>query len=730
MPTDSASLPQQAPAPKPAPAREASARVGDPRLRQIRNFIQQTEAQPFDIVKAVKSGLRGRVLLAVMIGAFLGSCLAVTIKVVVKPTYMSQGVLRLSARDQSILYNSMDDSRLRLFDAFTMGETNFITSRQVLDRALTIAKQKGIPDLPRDGASLESMLEVKGVKGLLTINATSRNPVTAAGVLNAVLDGYNQAHVDQYDERQDFRERELVARDKELLAKLASMDAEILDIGGEYGAGSIAKAHNEKLAQVQELSTRIAELEAQIAGIDSRDPRAGAARQDAELATQIATDSAIATLTLERMKKVSELKVLAERYTPENKRMQAAQSELEIIDQALAERTATIERLAQSKDGDEDIKVDGKSPEEIKGYLSRLKERRDAYAAEAKVLNSRSVNLTFLEEERAQTRELLDESRKALEQVRLERRNMSLGPAQIVERGAIPNNPHQDKSKQLMGVAFFGGFGVSFVLFIVYGIVRPRIRHEDDVKALGKGVALAGILSPDGKTGVHKLRNTLQLALGDATGTGRSLAVMSLHSGANAGMVAKALGHSYADSGSHTMVIDADLKTPQLTFSFGHAELTGLRDFIAGGEAMGAVRSGSIDVLPTGRGNIDDDSLSLSHVRKLIDTASTSHELVIVDCGEVEARLAASLFAAESDLVVGVVRQDSSESDVRLAVSRLNAITQRPVQVVYVTDPDYKRKPITPEFIRAPIGKLLASLKPQAAVLIARLQKFRKEKKP
>lgn len=729
MATDAAALTPPPAAPK-APQRDAGPRVGDPRLRQIRNFISQTEAQPFDIVKAIKSGLRGRMLLAVMVGAFLGACLAVTIKSTVKPLYMSQGVLRLSARDQSILYNSLDDSRLRLFDAFTMGETNFITSRQVLDRALTIAKQKGIPNLPADGAGIEGMLEVKGIKGLLTVNATSRNPETAAGVLNAVLDGYNQAHVDQYDERQDFRERELVARDKELLTKLAKMDAEILEIGGEYGAGSIAKAHNEKLGQVQEISTRIAELEAQIAGVDSRDPKAGAAKLDGEIAKQIASDSAIGFLVFERMKKVAEMKVLSQRYAPQTKRMMAVQTEIDTIDIALAERQAKIESLADVNSGDEELKVDGKSPEEMKDYLERLKERRAVYATEAKDLNNRSVNLTFLEEERKQTRELLDESRKVLEQVRLERRNMSLGPAEIVERGAIPTNPYQDKSKQLMGVGFFGGFGLSFVLFIIYGIMRPRIRHEDDVKAIGKGVALAGVLSPDGATGVHKLRNTLQLALGEPTGTGRSLAVMSLHPGAGAGMVAKALGLSFADSGAQTMVIDADLKTPSLTFSFGHAELTGLREFIAGNETgIGTVRSGTIDVLPTGRGAIDDDSLSLAHVRKLIVTASESHELVIVDCGEVEARLAASLFAAEADLVVGVVRQDATDGEVRLAVSRLNAITQRPVQVVYVTDPNYKRKPATPLFVRAATGKLLAALKPHAATLVGKLKTLRKEKK-
>ena len=65
----------------------------------------------------------------------------------------------------------------------------------------------------------------------------------------------------------------------------------------------------------------------------------------------------------------------------------------------------------------------------------------------------------------------------------------------------------------------------------------------------------------------------------------------------------------------------------------------------------------------------------------------------------------------------------------RLAVSRLNAITQRPVQVVYVKDPDYKRKPITPEFIRAALGKLLAGLQPQFTAAMGRLKALRKEKK-
>lgn len=729
MASDQAAIPQQAPAPKPPASREASARVGDPRLRQIRNFIQQTEAQPFDIVKAVKGGLRGRVPLALMIGVLLGSLLAVMIQMTAKPNYMSQGIMRLAGRDQSILYSSADDSRMKLFDSFTMGETNKLTSPQVLERALIIAKNKGVPDLPLESAPLEGMLEVKGNKGIITITAKHRNPQTVAGVLNALLDGYIDLHVTQARERQAFRERELVARSQELLAKLAKMDLEILTVGGEYDATSIIKAHAEKLGEVQALSNRIAELEGQIAGLDSRDPIAGAAKQDADLSKQIAADGPIATLVVERMKKVSEIKVLSQRYTPQTKRMRAAQAELDIIDLAIEERKAAIGVVIGQVMSGEDLKVDGKSPAETKEYLNRLKERRETAAAEAKALNTRSDSLAFLEQERVQTRSLLDESRKAVEQLRLESRMVSTGPAEIIERGVVPKKPHQDKTPQLTGVSFAGGLGMSFVLFIIYGIIRPRIRHEEDVKALGKSVALAGILSPDGKSGVHKLRNALQLALGDPATTSRSLAVMSLHPGSNASMVAKALGNSYADSGSRTMVIDADLQTPALTFSLGHAELTGLREFIAGSDTIGAVRSGSIDVLPTGHGNLDDDTFSLLHVRKLMTTASESHDLVIVDCGEVETRLAASLFASEADLVVGVVRQDCSEADVRLAVSRLIAITQRPVQVVYVQDPTYTRKPITPIFIRVALGKLLARLKSRLVARLVKRQQLRKEKK-
>jgi polysaccharide biosynthesis transport protein len=729
MASDQAALPQPAPTPKPTPPRDASSRVGDPRLRQIRNFIQQTEAQPFDITKAVKSGLRGRMLLAVLIGLLLGGLLAVTIQITAQPTYMSQAVLRLAGREQSILYNNIDDSRMKLFDSFTMGETNKLTSPQVLERALIIAKKNGVPNLPSQSAALESMLEVKGNKGILTMTAKNRHPETVAGVLNAVLDGYNEVHVTQSRERQAFRERELVARIEELLAKLAKMDSEILSVGGEYDAGSIIKAHAEKLGEVQELSSRIAELEGQIEGIDSRDPLAGTAKQDANLAKQIADDAPIAALVVDRRKKIAEIKVLSQRYTPQTKHMKAAQAELDIIDLAIEERKVEIGAMSSNNTSGDDLKVDGKSPQETKDYLNRLKERQASAAEEAKALNTRSDNLAFLEQERVQTRGLLEESRKGLEQVRLESRNISSGPAEIIERGVVPNGPFQDKTKQLMGVSFFAGFGLSFVLFIVYGIIRPRIRHEEDVKALGKSVVIAGILSPDGKSGVHKLRNALELALGDPTATSRSLAVMSLHPGSNASVVANALGNSYADSGSSTMVIDADLKTPSLTFSLGHAELTGLREFIAGSNSIGAVRSGSIDVLPTGKGNLDDDNFSLLHVRKLMSTASESHKLVIVDCGEVETRLAASLFAAEADLVVGVVRQDCSETDVRLAVSRLIAITQRPVQVVYVKDPTYTRKPITPEFIRVAGGKLLARLKTHMAPFIGKLQTFRKEKK-
>ena len=131
--------------------------------------------------------------------------------------------MRIVARELKILYADADDSRVALFDAFVLAETNFLQSRPVLDRMLVKLHEAGIDKLPTNAGDLAKAVEVKSPKGLITVSAKSAKGKSAAAV-NSLLDAYADLRLEQTEGQQHFRTKELAAREVTLLQQLQAVD--------------------------------------------------------------------------------------------------------------------------------------------------------------------------------------------------------------------------------------------------------------------------------------------------------------------------------------------------------------------------------------------------------------------------------------------------------------------------------------------------------------------------
>ena len=80
-----------------------------------------------------------------------------------------------------------------------------------------------------------------------------------------------------------------------------------------------------------------------------------------------------------------------------------------------------------------------------------------------------------------QARARLDQTRGALEEVRVESRNATPGVTEVVARGSVPDRPFEDKRKAMAMVGMIGGMGFSFALIALWGLLRPTIRYEKDI---------------------------------------------------------------------------------------------------------------------------------------------------------------------------------------------------------------------------------------------------------
>lgn len=665
--------------------------AGNARLRQVRTFIEQAETAPPDIMQMLIGALRGRLFHGAALGVVLGLIGAVFIFLSVSPVYQSQGLMRIVARETKILYADADDSRVRLFDSFAAAETNYLGSRPVLERTLEKLQAQDVPDAPGDVADLSKMMVIEGRKGLITIVVKSSVAPLAAAVVNGVLDSYTELRLEQDEGFQSFREQELAAREKSLLSQLQAIDRQILEVGQEYGHIAIAEAHERKIAQIGEISGRIDELTSTINQLETVGFRLDADTGDVEIKRSMLLDQSMADMTYDRAKRAAEAVTLAKRYRPGHPKVETMKAEIAVLDNAIEERRAQIATLGRTGALTQRDQSEKQSLEELQALLKKLQDRRNSLEAEALDLIGRIGKLGFLKEERSQTRANLDQTRGALEEVRVESRNETPGITEIVSRGSVPDRPYVDKRKAMAVVGLMAGIGVGFGLIALWGLLRPTVRNEKDISALGPSVVSAGaFVSPEDP--VHSLRNMLHIALSrHESGRGRIVAVVGGGREQGVTTLARALAQSFHQAGSKTALVDGHLEKPDMSERFGAAAEKGLSEWILGRrtESLPVTTVGGITLLAAGcNPAIRDHSLSPRDVRHAMDKLADDHDIIVSDCGAAKQVLSSALFAAHSDVVLMVLRWGTPMAEARSAAASVLATSRKQVLVVLTGQPD------------------------------------------
>lgn len=673
------------------PPAQVPREAGNARLRQVRSFIEQAEAVQPDLMQMLIGALRGRLLIGAAIGSLLGIIIAATLVVAVAPVFQSQGMMRIVARESKILYADSDDSRVRLFDSFVLAETNYLGSRPVLERTLSKLRAQDVPNLPADVGDLAKMVQVTGQKGLMTVVAKNGAAKTAAAAVNGLMDSYMELRLQQSEGQQNFRAQELASREKGLLENLQDIDKSILDVGREYGPSAIAKEHANKITQLDEAERRVDELLTTINQLETVGVALDNDTGDAQIKRSMLLDNSMASMTYDRAKKAAELSTLSKRYRPDNPKVVAAQAEIVVLDKAIASRSEQIATLgrtgALTQGGDQKSK---QSLDELKALLNKLQQRRKDLEAEALDLNARIIKLGYLKEERAQARANLDQTRGALEEVRVESRNETPGVTEVVARGSVPDRPFEDKRKAMAAIGFVGGIGLGFGLVGLWGLLWPTIRNERDIAGLGSSVASAGSLC-SAESPVHSLRNLLHLGLSRMEpGRGKVVAVIGGARDQGVTTLARALALSFHHAGARTALVDGHLGKPDLSHISGAAGERGLSDWVVNrrNDALPVSVDQGITVLAAGSNrSVRDHSLSPHDVRHAMDTLAEDHDVIIADCGAAKQVLSSTLFAAHCDVVLMVLRRGISLKDARSAVASVMATSRKQVLVVLTGQP-------------------------------------------
>ncbi|MEM8670061.1 MAG: hypothetical protein AAGG48_21215 [Planctomycetota bacterium] len=655
---------------------------------------ESASMNPFLIVGQL---LRGRLVLAASLALGLGLLGGICGFLLQRPSYASIGIIQVSANKRGILYESSDDSRLRLFDAFVGSEASYLGSRPVLERALSDAR---IEDLGWSQTSenlrrIRESIKIESKGGMITVIGSHREPETAAVIVNALLDAYEEMHV-EYSRRVDsVRERQLAHREVDLLQKLTELEDQMRDTGQEYGLQSIAAAHVRKVAQIQEVDQRVAELETTIASREAADALSEVDTGDVEIKRLVVLDHALADMLFDRAQRAADLNALPNWLSDSHPTVRAAKLSLETIDAAVEDRRQQLATLGTTGA----LTKAGKSAEQesldgLKALFVSLSERADSLREDGKELNGRFIRLEFLDQEREQVRHLLDETRTALEEVRVESQNTLPGTVEVKSRGSIPTQPASDKRKVMMLAGALGGgvFGVASLLGFAF--LFRRLRFSDELSATLPDVVLAGTLpkcddfqkaDPDFQLAIHKLRNRLQLS-NSMQSRKQLIVVCGVQERSGVTATSIALAHSFAESRQRTVAVDADLLNESMTREMGFRDREGVREALVHDRLNGEVNATDVDNLfavPSGCDRmVTDQCVSKHAVAAMFQRLREQFDVVVVDAGCCDQHLTAQVAAALADDVLLLIPADVPAKVVKRVVTGAKSSVQN-VQVVF-----------------------------------------------
>jgi len=629
-------------------------------------------------VAGLVRAMRGRWKLAVCGAALLGPAFATAGFLAGVELYASQAILRVFPQESNILYATGDDSVLKTFDSFVKAETTYVASNPVMERA-TAMLRTAHPDLSADlkATHLAGSIEIRRNDSLIILTTKSRDSIFVSAKLGAVVDAYLGLKDEAEAARTAVRLEELRLRETDLLARLAALRASQLEIGGEFGSDAIAKAHVEKIAQIEAIAARKSEVAATLATLEANAGPSSADMSDQDILRATLLDRGLADLSFERAKKLSELANIRARLAEHMPEILWKREEIAVIETAIADRREQIRILGQTGAlTDTSAGSAETSLTEIRALYDKVAEQLAAARADARDLNRRRVELDAISKELAEAQKLLEETRRALEVIVLESGRALPGFTVLMSPPTEPAEPSEDNRKLLAAGGLAGGAALAAFAALGLGLAERRLRFAETLAPVTHllpvvQVAAAG---PGDREAADRLRNEIQLRPLRAPRLARRAPVIAVVRPASGGSgeLARALAESHARARMRTLFIDADLGGSPDADS-----RPGLREVLAGGPSSAEPQEaeGGFLELPAGRHPaIRDDTVAAPAIRAVIDRLAEGFDAVIVSAGSLEERLASRFVLAAADIAVADIRPSDPRATVLRHAERVDGL--------------------------------------------------------
>ncbi|MHC4740890.1 MAG: polysaccharide biosynthesis tyrosine autokinase [Planctomycetota bacterium] len=646
------------------------------------------------------------ILLTIVVICSVG---APCIWLLIKRSYQVTGAIRVDPIISNIITGQTNPGGISNYSDFMATQAMMITSRQVVREVATDLSGKGLQFFEERTNTLpakiarklgrkeitpepEQVLKEAILDELITAGVPRRGEVIlvsmewhniaeATRIVDSFIRNYMSLEVTSASDREEEQLATLQNEQKLLYNKLEDDRKQIAGMAAEYGSKKLDERYDMNLKRVGMLLNTLTEVQArriylqtQVALYgDPNDPNSSA--EDVVSPTEwvslreeyINKDPAVQSRTTNVISLEQSLIIARQELQPSHPRIKEKEELLAELKASLEEHKETarakFEDLMKKEEANksarklEDLKDSLKQVEAHEEKIKSLLAQEDQQTID---LGQKNLAMLTLQDELILTKEMYDTISRRIQEFKMERKR----PARIeVAEYANVKNIIDKRPKYTVALVF-GALALGAMLAFLKEKADRSLRTPDDV-AKRIGLRIIGTTTSTHTVKPARIREqvagdyqTIRANLGllDGEGMPRKLVVTSPGMQEGKTTFATNLAISTSKSGKKVLLIDGDLRNPNIASLLGMSkEARGLQEVLLGRPLHEAVHHvNGLDVLAADSANISDafELLAASVTQQRLDELAQNYDHVIIDTPPVLAFADALIWAKVADGVV------------------------------------------------------------------------------
>lgn len=630
-----------------------------------------------------------------------------------KPGQETSGAIRITPIVSRILFDDTESERaIPNYENFMNTQATLVASSIVLNRVADELADKnlvffeGVTDyvIALKLAITNERIKIEPVRltELITITMTTHEPGQAEQIINSIIRAYMSVVVSNEVKGGDKKLTVLEEKRRAMAEKIQIQYKMIRELAEEYGSAALTGRQDMLLLQVVSLQNELTSIEVKRLSLEARlKMRQGL---DEELRPGellrirnefINSDFTIQSLLTDIAQYESMVTAGKQSLSQNNPDLQQNIKTLDNLKERLEQRRKKVAEEFDKGFKSELERNRARNLAEVKSELERTIEYENRVRHKLAMRNSETIamgrkQLAINEQQEKLTRlkDMAAAVSRRIDELEVERKR----PARIAVAYYASSFPAKGKRLQMMIVAGLGALAIGGGLALMVDRSDKCLHSPDDiVKRIGAKI-IGTTTSPnkvDKPLLEQQLMNDYQniranLGLLNGGGKTKIIAITSAGTGDGKTTFAVNLAASFAQSGEKVLLIDGDLRKPDVSGALNMpTNLRGFQDFLLGKDLHDAVYKlnyTELYVLAADQSNVSNavDILGQRRTTECIRKAAENFDHVIVDTPPILSFNDALLWAkiADATIVTSLVGR-TSRPDLREAIDRLESLSVR-----------------------------------------------------